>query len=144
MSGICSAHKGHDPKCRQCNSFEVPHPIQPLYIDDENVLRFKLNPIVRYLLDNGTIDINMIVRHGFSDSDLEHFAQLIGYSLSGSSELPYMSDETWETANNMAQNGETQMEANNRFLRDTLKSMRKHVKRLASGLFRIHPDDLHE
>ena len=74
------------------------HPVQPLETDSNGVLRFKSNKIVRFLLDAGTYDLNKLAIMDFSDNDWEQFAQLIGYSLSGFSELPYVSDETYEQA----------------------------------------------
>jgi len=34
------------------------HPMQPLIRDDQGVIRFKKNAIVRYLIDHGSIDLN--------------------------------------------------------------------------------------
>ena len=76
------------------------HPIQPLY-NDNGVTRFKANAIVRYLLDAGPFDMNHLAMLPFSDDDREQFAQLIGYSLSGFSELSYVSDETFNQAEAM-------------------------------------------
>ena len=78
------------------------HPIQPLYKDEQGVVRFKENAIVRYLLDNGGIDLNAIACVPFDQNDQEQFAQLIGYSLSGFSELSYVSDETYDEAAELA------------------------------------------
>ncbi len=78
------------------------HPIQPI-IDVNGTKRFKANAIVEYLLDNGGIDMNAISRLPFSREDREQFAQLIGYSLSGFSELGYVSDDTFEAASKMAE-----------------------------------------
>lgn len=75
----------------------VKHPLQPL-VNKSGVIRFKTNYIVRYLLDAGPFDMNKLALLPFSDEDREQFAQLIGYSLSGFSELSYVSDETYERA----------------------------------------------
>jgi hypothetical protein len=80
----------------------VTHPIQPLIRDEQGVLRFKRNAIVRYLLDCGPFDMNHLAMMDFTDKDREQFAQLIGYSLSGFGELSYVSDETYEKAANSA------------------------------------------
>lgn len=74
------------------------HPIQPLERDTRGVIRFKSNAIVRHLLDHGGINMNDIARLEFSQEDREQFAQLIGYSHSGSGDLGYVSDEVWEAA----------------------------------------------
>lgn len=70
------------------------HPVQPLVYDEHGVLRFKKNAIVRFLLDAGTYDLNKLTLMDFSDEDWEQFAQLIGYSVSGFSDLSYVSEET--------------------------------------------------
>jgi len=75
------------------------HPMQPLYLDEEHVLRFKQNAIVRFLLDAGKFDMNDLALMPFNREDREQFAQLIGYSHSGFGELSYVSNETWELAN---------------------------------------------
>ena len=74
------------------------HPIQPLYKDSRGIVRFRANKIVRFLLDAGPFDLNKLAILSFEDEDREQFAQLIGYSLSGFSELDYVSDETYERA----------------------------------------------
>jgi len=74
------------------------HPHQPIVRDDHKVERFKENKIVRYLLDNGGIDMNQLAALPFSAEDRVQFAQLIGYSLCGFSELPYVSDKTFNEA----------------------------------------------
>ncbi len=74
------------------------HPIQPLLRDEHGTVRFKENAIVRYLLDNGGIDLNKLATLPFSQNDREQFAQLIGYSLSGFGDLSYVSDRTYEKA----------------------------------------------
>jgi hypothetical protein len=60
------------------------HPLQPVEWDGKGVLRFKENPIVRFLLDNnGKFDLNTLHRiDGFTRYDWDQFNQLIGYSVS--------------------------------------------------------------
>jgi len=72
--------------------------MQPLVIDQHGRHRFKANPIVRYLLDNGSIDLNKIACLEFSDEDQTQLAQLLGYSVSGFSELHYVRDADAEAA----------------------------------------------
>ena len=77
------------------------HPIQPLVRDPEHVIRFKGNKIVRYLLDYATArgcSLNELAVMPFSPEDRQQFAQLIGYSLCGYGELPYVTDAAWERA----------------------------------------------
>lgn len=57
--------------------------MQPVVIDKHGVHRFKANPIVRYLLDHGRLDMNDIAVLPFDNEDRVHFHQLIGYSVSG-------------------------------------------------------------
>lgn len=73
-------------------------PIQPLATDEHGTVRFRSNAIVRYLLDNGGIDMNKLACIEFPQEDREQFAQLIGYSLSGFGELDYVTDETYSAA----------------------------------------------
>lgn len=63
-------------------------------IDDKNVARFKENKIVSFLLENGGFDMNKLARMRFSDEDQMQFAQLIGYSVSGYGDLPYVSKKS--------------------------------------------------
>ena len=79
-------------------SLTLKHPIQPLYIDQSGLARFKENAIVVHLLDNGGIDMNALACLDFTQSDREQFAELIGYSLRGFSELSYVTDETLNAA----------------------------------------------
>lgn len=77
---------------------DAKHPIQPLVVNPDGVTRFKENAIVRYLLDNSSITLNHIAARGFTDEDRQQFAQLIGYSLSGYSDLSYVTDEAYTAA----------------------------------------------
>ncbi len=79
----------------------MKHPIQKLYKDSNDIHRFVENPIVRYLLDAGPFDMNDLAIRFHGDEhreDAEQFAQLIGYSLGGFSELSYVSDEAYKAA----------------------------------------------
>jgi hypothetical protein len=76
---------------------DVPHPNQPLAFDDQGVWRFKQNAIVRFLLDAGPFDMNQLSLMNFTKEDRAQFAQLIGYSRSGWSELSYVTDEKYES-----------------------------------------------
>ena len=59
--------------------------------------RFRENKIVSHLLETYT-DMNKIAMMDFSDEDRMQFAQLIGYSVSGYSDLSYVSDESYYAA----------------------------------------------
>lgn len=119
-------------------------PMQPLYKDDHGTIRFRENKIVQYLKDNGGIDMNHLAVQGFPQEDREQFAQLIGYSLSGFSELGYVRNDTYDAACKMSEDGLTEEEARIRSLEETLKEIRKHARELACSAFGIHPDDLHD
>ena len=74
---------------RQAASKLQCHPMQPVEWDGEGVIRFKTNSIVRYLLDNGSLDLNDLAKVTFSDDDWTQLAQLIGYSVLGAGDLSY-------------------------------------------------------
>ena len=69
---------------------KLKHPVQPVYVDKDEVLRFKENRIVRYMLDALTekgIGLNQLCLMNFSVEDWSQLNQLIGYSVSGFSEI---------------------------------------------------------
>lgn len=80
---------------------EDKHPMQPVVTDDHGVQRFKENRIVRFILDQGGVDLNQIGAMDFPQEDQEQFAQLIGYSLCGFEELSYVSDKEVKRAHGM-------------------------------------------
>lgn len=79
--------------------------MQSLHLKN-GVMRFKDNAIVSDMLDFATpkgFDMNHIVGSGkYSQDDMEQFAQLIGYSICGFHEIPYVSDETAQNASILA------------------------------------------
>lgn len=78
--------------------------MQPLVRDDARVIRFQSNAIVRFLLDWSTqkgMGLNELALMHFSDEDRQQFAQLIGYSLSGYGELPYVTNKAYARAERM-------------------------------------------
>jgi len=121
----------------------MKHPIQPLYKSDSGILRFKLNKIVRFILDNGGFDMNKLAMMDFSREDREQFAQLIGYSLSGFGELDYVSNETYEAAHLMAEN-KSESAARIESLEKMLADVKAGLKLIVPVVFPIHPDDLEE
>ena len=126
-----------DPMKKNETDNIIKMPLQPIKNG-----RFIQNSIVRMLLDDGPIDLNRIACMKFTDAEREQFAQLIGYSLGGFSELSYVSDETYEAAEK-ASKGVNELEARNAVLRETLEEIRRGLKIAVSAAFRIHPDDLH-
>jgi hypothetical protein len=72
------------------------HPMQPLEVDKGGVIRFKQNKIVRFLVDWASsrgMSLNDLAMLPFDDDDRTQLAQLIGYSVSGFSELSYVPNE---------------------------------------------------
>lgn len=84
----------------------MKQPMQPMMRDARGTARFHGNAIVRWLLDEATAgrktNLNDIATREFSQDDRQQFAQLIGYSLSGYHELPYVSDESARVASQAA------------------------------------------
>jgi hypothetical protein len=117
------------------------HPIQPLQLEN-GVLRFKRNKIVEHLLEKGGIDMNDIARLDFSQEDREQFAQLIGYSHSGSGGLGYVSNELWYAAQEMYEKGVPELEARNAYLREQIQEAQAGMREGVAVLFGIHEDDL--
>lgn len=120
----------------------MKHPIQPLVIAKDGVLRFKENAIVRHLLDNGGLDLNYLARQEFSNEDRMQFAMLIGYSLSGAGDLSYFDNETYEAAEAMHLSGISDIEARNQVMSKQLYDLRDALREPVALLFEIHPDDL--
>jgi len=122
---------------------DIKNPIQPLYVDEQGRTRFKSNEIVRFLLDNGGIDLNQIAAMDFTDDDREQFSQLHGYTLNGFAELHSTSDETYYAAVNMFENPEiTSLQARYEALESQLASLKEALKGPIAELYGIHPDDL--
>ena len=120
----------------------MDHPIQPIEKDKHGILRFKENKIVSYLLDNGKISLNKIAVMDFSREDRQQFAQLIGYSLSGYSELSYVDDESYYTAEKVYEEQIDGRDARISFLQELIKSTKDKLRNPMAELFEIHPDDL--
>ena len=122
---------------------KMKHPIQPLEEDKHGVLRFKENKIVRYLLDNGGLDLNKLAVLDFSDNDREQLSQLIGYSLSGFGDLSHVSDEAYYAAESMHKDPKTNdLQERYNQLSMELDDIKEGLKMAACRAFKIHPDDL--
>ena len=140
--------KRGNPK-RELKHKNIKHPIQPLYEDEIGTTRFKPNKIVQYLLDEGPFDLNTIAvkaaQGDISNDDQRQFAQLIGYSLGGFSELTsYVDDETYETAERMWDEGVSEEAAKIKVLEEKLLEVRKGLKEPIARLYGKHPDDMFE
>ena len=124
----------------------MKNPIQPLANDAQGVLRFKANAIVQHLLDtHPACDMNRLACMNFTDDDRQQFAQLIGYSLSGYSELQsYVDDEAYLTASHMA-DGLDERDGRIAALEQKLAELREAANMLrepVARLLEMHPDDL--
>ena len=126
----------------------MKNPIQPLAIDAHGVMRFKGNAIVQHLLDtHQSCDMNRLACMDFTDDDRQQFAQLIGYSLSGYSELlSYVDDYAYATAAKMAESPElTEDKARIAALEEEIAELREAANALRGPiavLLGMHPDDL--
>lgn len=117
------------------------HPIQPAVMDG-NVVRFKENAIVRYLLDKGGIDLNhLAMQQDFSRDDWVQFNQLIGYSVSGWGGLSCVTKEDYAAAM-LVHLGASQAQARIDALQQTLHDARQAMRDGVAALYDIHPDDL--
>jgi hypothetical protein len=76
----------------------MKHPMQPIFLDQFGVARFKANAIICWLFETGRMDLNQIAVMGFGDEDRMQIAQLLGYSVSGYGDLSYVSPESLEEA----------------------------------------------
>lgn len=121
------------------------HPIQPLTKDKNGVLRFQENAIVYHLYEYSKTrgcGMNELACMDFSKEDRQQFAQLIGYSLSGYSELTsYVTDDAYGAAVEVSK-GQSPDEARIKHLEGELKALRKGLRGPMARLFGVHPDDL--
>lgn len=81
-----------------------PHPMQPIVVAQDKVIRFKANKVVRWLVDlmseghvkadGRPFNLNNIATHvqlaGWDPEEAEQFWQLMGYSVSGYGELSFI------------------------------------------------------
>lgn len=117
------------------------HPIQPLQKDEYGTLRFKGNAIVRYMLDNGGLNLNHLMSIDFSNEDRQQFAQLISYSLSGYSDLFYVDDAAYAAASIKAEENVSDTEARLRYYEELVSGLKEKLKEPMAALFEKHPDD---
>ena len=87
-------------------------PMQPVVIAQDGRTRFQVNEVVRALLDEAsargfTLNELTVACHDAPRSDWEQFAQLIGYSIGGFSELSYVRNETYDRAAKRAEAAES-------------------------------------
>lgn len=82
----------------QEGAIAMKHSHQPIVTDDTGLQRFQVNAIVRFLLDRGPFNLDLLAEQTFDPEDEAHFAQLIGYSVRGWAELPCVTDALWHEA----------------------------------------------
>lgn len=120
----------------------MSYPLQPIITDDQGVVRFKANAIVAHLLDSGAIDLNALRGMDFKPEDWEQFNQLIGYSLSAWGTLQHTSNESWEAANLMHEQGLDSMQARLVAVEGELTAFREVMAEPIARLYGKHRDDL--
>lgn len=119
-------------------------PTQPIIKDSNGTLRFQANALVRYLLDNGGIDMNRLATVPCSVEDQRQFAQLIGYSLGGYSELHYVDSDEMDKVTVKSKSKLSDKDATIKSLKQKLNKLRKALRTPIAELYGIHPDDLKE
>ena len=123
------------------------HPMQPIGPDEFGKLRFKENQIVRMLLDRSRdglkTDLNDIACMDFPQEDRQQFAQLIGYSLSGYSELSYVDDNSYLVAEEISRNAcKDEKDIRIEILESRLSDLKNALREPMASLFGVHPNDL--
>lgn len=85
--------------------------MQPIYIAEDGVIRFRENRIVRRLVNERLIDLNAIATwRDIPVEDREQFWQMLGYSTSGYGDLSFVRPEVVQEADERA--NDLIMEAN--------------------------------
>lgn len=119
---------------------------QPITTVD-GVNRFVSNALVRHLLEAAksgrTCGMNELFEVPCSIEDRRQFAQLIGYSLSGYGELPYVDDEEYRTVYHLRDNPEVHpAEAKLVCIEEKLKSVKNALAEGVAELYEIAIEDL--
>lgn len=83
---------------------DTKHPMQPVEIAKDGIIRFKQNKLVRKLVDQyGLNDLAVAIPSEDYADDWNQLAQLIGYSVSGFGDLSYADPEIVAKADEMAE-----------------------------------------
>lgn len=122
----------------------IQHPMQPIFTDGNGVRRFKPNAIISHLFEVGVINLNKLAMLDFSNEDRQQFAQLLGYSVSGYSDLSYVDSYAYSRISSTTQDStqEEQLKARIDYLENQIKELKKQLREPIAALFEIHPDDL--
>lgn len=83
-----------------------------------------------------------LARQDFPQVDREQFAQLIGYSLSGYSDLSYVSQDSREAALSAYAHNDDPRDARPASMEKELQALREGLRGPVARLYGIHPDDL--
>ena len=76
--------------------------MRPL-VDVNGVIRFKQNAVIRWLFEQGHLNLNRIPVDELPLEDVEEFWQMLGYSVSGYGELSFIRPETVAEADEVAE-----------------------------------------
>jgi hypothetical protein len=68
----------------------MKQPMQPIYIDHQDVTRFKNNGVVQWIIDSKKLSLNDIDTEAFPAEDVAQFWQMLGYSTSGYGGLSFI------------------------------------------------------
>lgn len=119
---------------------------QPIYKDEDGNLRFKKNLIVEALLsfaEKKGVGLNELYNLSFPQKDWQQFAQLLGFSLSSYSSLPYVDETEYQTVLKLAKDANIKYrDAKIAVLEERLNFVKENLKEVVSELFELHPDDL--
>ncbi len=81
----------------------MKHPMQAIVLDKHGVVRFQQNEIIAHLCRTGAIDLNKLSTMDFPNEDRMQLAQLLGYSVSGIRDLPYVDLRVADVAQEIAE-----------------------------------------
>lgn len=90
--------KDAPPEAFPSKGAEPPHPVQPLVRGLDGTVSFKANPIVRFLINAGKFDWNVLGLMPWQREDMVQLIQFSGMSLIGFGSSPYVTDEDYNRA----------------------------------------------
>jgi hypothetical protein len=129
------------------------NPMQPILKNSDGCIQFKTNEIVHAVYEVSkahAFGLNEIAMNNFTKDDRKQFAQLLGYSVSGYGDLPYVDKVSVECADQQVALllseapfiSEQEMEL--QVLRDENRRLKAAIRNAAVEAFSIHPSDLHD
>lgn len=120
------------------------HPMQEIVTDAYGQRRFRENAIVHHLLalaGQHGCELNKLERMSFSSEDKRQFAQLIGYTLDGYRELPYVDSISYQVACRANEGSVAPAYERLVAVEDALRSARAGMREGLAALYDRHPDD---